>query len=366
MQKTILALLLSVCIQNAYCQVLPTITPDSAGLKRGNPKVVKAAPAVSNTQTIKFSTDEDCDILIDGDNKGHLKPNTMLRIKLHKGQYQLQVNGANAADQINETLTVDETGTERLYPINLKAATEARVAKQAELQRQLDLAKVDLVLVQGGTFEMGSNEGINYADEKPTHSVTVSSFYIARQLVTQVQWQAVMGNNPSTNQCDSCPVENISWNDAQAYCQKQSRLTGRTYRLPTEAEWEYAARGGNQGHGYTYSGSNNIDEVGWNNDISGGKSYPVSQKQPNELGLYDMTGNVWEWCSDWYDKDYYDKEYYSGNPSQNPQGPSTGSYRVMRGGSWANSPDNCRVARRNRDPPVVRYGYIGFRPVVSY
>ena len=317
MQKLLFVLFLSVCMQTAYSQVLPTIQPtnptDSAGLKKAKPKAVKSVPAEYSTQIIKFTSDEDCDIFIDGDNKGHLKLNTVLKIKLTKGQYLLRVNGANAADQINETLTVDETGTQRLYPISLKAVTDARVAgekaikqaelqKKAELKRGLELRKVELVLVEGGTFNMGSNDGEN--NEKPVHPVIINSFYISKYLVTQAQWQTVMGNNPSSNKCDNCPVENITCDEAQAYCRKQSRLTDKTYRLPTEAEWEYAARGGNKSGGFLYSGSNDIAEVGWYGDNSEGKTRPVGQKQPNELGLYDMTGNVWEWCSDWYDENY--------------------------------------------------------------
>jgi formylglycine-generating enzyme required for sulfatase activity len=358
MQKCLLAILLSVSMQNAYCQVLPTITSDSAGLEKAKPKVVKPAPADNNTQIIKFTTDEDCDILIDGDNEGHLKLNMMLKIKLHKGQYLLQVNGANAADQINETLTVDETGIERLYSIKLKAVTDMRVGKQAESQRSVGL-KSDMVLVQGGTFSMGSDDGEK--NEKPVHTVTVNSFYICKYFVTQAQWQAVMGYNPSLKKCDDCPVENITWDEAQTYCKKQSELTGRGYRMPTEAEWEYAARGGKKSDAFTYSGSNNIDDVAWYGSNAGGAPHPVGQKQPNELGLYDMTGNAWEWCSDWYDENYY-----GSGPAQNPQGASTGPLRVIRGGSWRSPPRDCRAVDRNFDLPDYHSGSIGFRLVVSY
>jgi len=205
---------------------------------------------------------------------------------------------------------------------------------------------------------MGSKEG--FKDEKPVHSVNISSFYISKFEVTQAQWQAVMGNNPSQHKCDNCPVEKITWDEAQAYCQKQSRLTGKTYRLPTEAEWDYAARGGTKSVGFTFSGSNNIDDVAWYERNSENTTHPVGQKQPNELGLYDMTGNVWEWCSDWYDKDYYNR-----SPTQNPQGPATGSEFVIRGGSWSHDPQNCRAAGRNSGEPGERYTVIGFRPVVS-
>jgi sulfatase modifying factor 1 len=374
MQKALLAILLLIFTQNAYSQVLPTIQPgnqpDSAGLKKAKSKVAKSVPAEYSTQIIKFTTDEDCDILIDGDNKGHLRLNTMLKIKLNKGQYLLRVNGANAADQINETLTVDETGTERLYPISLKAITDARVArgeairqtellKQAALQSRANLPKMDMALVEGGTFSMGNNNGDG--NERPVREVTVGSFYISKHLVTQAEWQAVMGDNPSSNKCDNCPVESITWDDAQAYCKRKSELIGLTCRLPTEAEWEYAARGGNKSKAFIYSGSNNIDDVAWYDGNAGGNTHPVGQKQPNELGLYDMTGEAWEWCNDWYDETYY--RY---GPSRNPQGASTGSLRVIRGGSWRSSPVGCRVVGRNYDLPDYRSSGIGFRYVVSF
>jgi formylglycine-generating enzyme required for sulfatase activity len=373
MQKVLLAILLLIFTQNAYSQVLPTIQPtnstDSGAQKKAKPKAAKSVQAEYSTQTIKFTTDEDCDILIDGDNKGHLKLNSMLKIKLNKGQYLLRVKGANAADQINETLTVDETGSERLYPISLKAVTDARVAgeetiKQTELlkrtvlEKRANLPKMDMVLVEGGSFDMGNNNGDN--NERPVHHVTVSSFYISKYLVTQAQWQAVMGDNPSSNKCDNCPVDNITWDEAQAYCQKKSELIGLTCRLPTEAEWEYAARGGNKSNAFIYSGSNNIADVAWYDGNAGGSTHPVGQKQPNELGLYDMTGEAWEWCRDWYDESYY---RYS--PSQNPQGASEGSLRIIRGGSWRSSPQGCRAVGRNYDLPDYRSSGISLRIVVD-
>ena len=150
--------------------------------------------------------------------------------------------------------------------------------------------KDGMVYVAGGTFQMGSNSG--YDNEKPVHTVTVSSFYMDATEVTQAEYRKVMGKNPSRfSGCDDCPVENVSWHDANEYAKKVGK------RLPTEAEWEYAARGGNKSKGYSYSGSNDLDAVGWYDNNSRSKTHPVAQKQPNELGLYDMSGNVWEWCS---------------------------------------------------------------------
>ena len=216
-----------------------------------------------------------------------------------------------------------------------------------------------MVYVEGGTFQMGgtSEQGSDaYGDEKPVHNVTLDSYYIGECEVTQAQWRAIMGNNPSCFTGDDKPVECVSWHDAQAFCEKLSQLTGKTYKLPTEAQWEYAARGGNKSHGYKYSGSNNLSSVAWYWDNSNEKTHAVKQKQPNELGLYDMSGNVWEWCRDWYGD-------YPSSSQRNPHGPSSGSYRVLRGGSWNGDARRCRVSNRGSITPSYGSGYSGFRVV---
>ena len=235
-----------------------------------------------------------------------------------------------------------------------------------ELKRQhaaLDFSRMagipDLVLepVDGGTFTMGAtreqqNPG---SDERPTHRVTLSDYYIGRFEVTQALWQHVMGENPSDDKSNSRnPVEQVSWDDCQRFISRLNQMTGQRFRLPTEAEWEYAARGGNKSRGYQYSGSNNIGDVAWYWDNSGEKTHPVGTKQANELGLYDMSGNVWEWCQDWYGS-------YSSNAQTNPQGPTSGSYRVNRGGSWWYDARGCRVAYRNVRSPGDRFDNLGFR-----
>jgi len=216
---------------------------------------------------------------------------------------------------------------------------------------------IKMVAVTGGTFHMGSNDG--YDDEKPVHSVTVNSFYMAATEITQAQWQAVMGNDPNYFKgCDDCPIESVSWDNVQKFIQKLNGLTGKVYRLPTEAEWEYAARGGDKSKNYIYAGSNTIEEVAWFEDDSNGRTHPVAQKLPNELGLYDMSGNVWEWCLDWYGS-------YNSSAVTDPRGPASGLRRVYRGGSWGLNARYSRVTSRLNYTPTFRYSYLGFRVVSS-
>ena len=215
----------------------------------------------------------------------------------------------------------------------------------------------DMVPVEGGTFKMGATpeQGSDtYSNEKPVHQVTLNDFYISKYEVTQELWQAVMGNNPSNFKNNpQNPVENVSWNDCQEFIKKLNKMTDKTFRLPTEAEWEFAARGGNKSKGYKYSGSNTLDYVAWYEDNSGKMTHPVGLKSPNELGLYDMSGNVCEWCQDWYGD-------YSSGSQTNPLG-SSGSYRVNRGGSWFNSARYCRVSLRDYGTPAPSITHLGLR-----
>jgi formylglycine-generating enzyme len=216
----------------------------------------------------------------------------------------------------------------------------------------LDAVEPDMVTVQGGRFAMGGNENTN---EKPIYTVTLSSFKIAKYETTLAQWQQVMGSNPSGRKdCMDCPVTAVGWDDIQIFIKKLNTLTGKNYRLPTEAEWEYAARGGTKSKKFEYAGSNDINEVAWTSANSGSNNHPVGQKKPNELGLYDMSGNAWEWCSDWYDENYYGK-----SPGNDPKGPATGRYNVIRGGNWGREPAASRIAYRIGDKIGLRW--IGFR-----
>lgn len=205
----------------------------------------------------------------------------------------------------------------------------------------LDSFQNNMVWVTGGRFIMGDNSG--QADEKPAHEVVVDGFAMSKFPVTQWQWTVIMGNNPSDFKgCDQCPIDQVSWNEAQEFIRRLNHLTGKLYTLPTEAEWEFAAKAGKYGRYYNFSGSDNLDEVGWYTGNSERRPHPVGEKEPNELGLYDMSGNMWEWCKDWYQKFYYElEEKYS------PEGPDSGAGKVRRGGSWFTQPINCRITTRN-------------------
>jgi formylglycine-generating enzyme required for sulfatase activity len=224
-----------------------------------------------------------------------------------------------------------------------------------------------LLPVEAGSFQMGSNDGDS--DEKPVHTVLISkAFWLGKYEVTQAEYEKLIGQNPSCFKGANNPVEEVSWHDAVAFCQKlteRERAVGRVpegyvYRLPTEAEWEYAARGGSKSRGYTYAGSNDIEAMAWYDKNSGNKTHPVGGKQANELGLHDMSGNVWEWCHDRYDSGYYGK-----SPGSDPRGPGSGSIRVFRGGSWGSGASGCRSADRGSSDPANADYYLGFRVVLA-
>ena len=241
-----------------------------------------------------------------------------------------------------------------------RAEAEARARAEAEARAKVEAGErkikeeptktiyldngvsLTMIGVAPGSFMMGSENG--YDSQKPVYRVTLTKpYYLGETEVTQAQWRAVMGNNPSYFQGDDHPVEQVSWDDAMAFCQKLND-EGRApkdwkFTLPTEAQWEYACRGGNKSRGYTYSGSDDVGEVAWYGNNSGRETHAVRQKEANELGFYDMSGNVFEWCLDRYGD-------YSSGAVTDPQGPDSGSSRVLRGGSWGNSAEVCRSASR--------------------
>ena len=218
-----------------------------------------------------------------------------------------------------------------------------------------------MIRVEAGTFAMGATPEMEdpWDDEKPAHQVTLTNdYYIGKYEVTQALWQAVMGNNPSNFKGDNLPVEQVSWDDCQEFISQLNRITGKTFRLPTEAEWEYAARGGKKSRGYQYSGSNNLSDVAWYLGNSDSKTHAVGSKQGNELGIYDMSGNVWEWCQDWYGE-------YSSSSQTNPTGANGGSFRVFRGSCWSGDAGSCRSSSRNGGTPGICSSGLGVRLVLS-
>ena len=220
---------------------------------------------------------------------------------------------------------------------------------------------IDMVKVEAGTFMMGATSEMQnpLVGEKPVHQVTLTNdYYIGKYEVTQALWKAVTGKNPSQFKGDDLPVEQVSWKDCQKFISKLNSMTGRKFRLPTEAEWEYAARGGKKSRGYQYSGSSTVSDVAWYDGNSGNKTHPVGTKQANELGIYDMTGNVWEWCQDWYGS-------YVSSSQTNPLGANSGSYHVYRGGGWSYDAKFCRSSYRSSFTPGYRGSILGLRLVLS-
>ena len=276
----------------------------------------------------------------------------------------------------NKSIASDET---------IIAGTASGSSMSGDLVFTVNGASFVMKKVEGGTFWMGADNGKRtrtvtkkgvfgsrerqeeyidssvrnydsetYDYEQPVHSVTVSSFYMGETEVTQALWKAVMGTNPSHWEGDNLPVERVSWDDCQEFIRKLNQLTGKDFRLPTEAEWEYAARGGKRSNGYKYAGSNSLGSVAWYADNSDRKTHAVKGKSPNELGLYDMSGNVWEWCGDWYGN-------YGSGSQTNPKGAGSGSRRVLRGGSWYYNAGRCRVSSRGRNDPGSGDFDYGFR-----
>ena len=337
------------------------------------PEPVKTAETKPATGSLSVNSNPSgATVLIDGKERG-TTPVEVSNLTLGKHQLKVQMQGY---EDLTQTVTVKEGQTSELI-LALSAKPEEPVPSKVVQQTQSAVSNAasstasssssassqtitvngisfKMVKVEGGTFQMGSNDSDANSDEKPVHSVTLSDYYIGETEVTQALWTAVMGNNPSRWKGDNLPVEQVSWDDCRTFIGKLNSLTGKNFRLPTEAEWEFAARGGCKSNGYKYSGSNTLGNVAWYKDNSGSQTHPVKTKQANELGLYDMSGNVWEWCQDW-------KGSYSSGSQTNPKGPTTGSDRVYRGGSWYHYARGCRVSYRFNYAPDGRRHYLGLR-----
>jgi len=243
-----------------------------------------------------------------------------------------------------------------LVPFLFLNFAEAKAAQPAPIPKfeAAQPFKGEFVKVPAGCFQMGDTFGDGQSDEKPVHEVCLDGFLIGKYEVTQGQWQAVMGNNPSFHKGDVYPVDNVSWNDAQEFIKKLNQQGGKQYRLPTEAEWEYAARSG--GKPEKYAGGDNAQALAWNSENSNLVTHQVGLKTANGLGIYDMSGNLWEWCQDWRND-----SYYTSSPAKNPTGPPSGSSRVNRGGSWNLDSSYARAANRSWGEPNNRSYFLGFR-----
>ena len=330
------------------------------------------APKPINGSLDVNSTPMGADIYIDGKSYGQT-PNYINQILIGTHILKLEKHGRTLITKSitikeNETLSVNEklqTGEEESKTIDVEQSggdNNIELTSASNVIITVNGVSFTMIKVEGDTFSMGATpeQGEDAAsDEKPVHLVTLDDYYIGETEVTQELWQAVMDDNPSKFKGLQKPVSCVSWNDCQEFITKLNQLTGKNFRLPTEAEWEYAARGGNKSQCYKYSGSNTIGDVAWYKNNSGSTTHDVRTKSPNELGIYDMSGNVWEFCHDWYGD-------YSGESQTNPVGPSSGSIRVARGGNWGTPHvGTSRVSSRSALNPDFVSGYSGLRIVLS-
>ena len=351
-----------------YGQIRDYVVPENIEKARTYVMQLKVEKAPDNTQMLTVMYKPQNAIVVI-DNKIMKGSNGVVNVKLPVGSHEYQVL-AEGYDTENGTVNVKQSSPTKLVIELSRAAGISEIATTSEQTPVENIMPItvngvtfNMVYVEGGSFMMGatSEQGSDAAkDEKPAHKVTLSSYYIGQTEVTQALWQAIMAENPSKFKGNNKPVERVSWKDCQKFIEALNQRTGKRFRLPTEAEWEYAARGGNRSQGYKYSGSNDIDAVAWYDDNSGKTTHAVGTKAPNELGIYDMSGNVWEWCND-----KYNKNYYANGEQTNPQGPESGSYRVSRGGCWFYDARNCRSSYRSINAPSNCHNLLGLRLALS-
>ncbi|MBR4709104.1 MAG: SUMF1/EgtB/PvdO family nonheme iron enzyme [Bacteroidaceae bacterium] len=351
-------------LHNVECrQENHRLSSQTISVKEGEDQSIVLAPPTPITGVLAItSTPSGAAIHVDGKAFG-TTPRNITDLLIGQHTVTLSLGGYNDAQS---TVEIKEQQTTDLSLALTEGANNAGTPVNTSLPKENKTFTVNgvsfvMVPVEGGTFQMGATtEQISEAfdDEKPVHNVTLSSYYIGQTEITQALWQAVMGTNPSERKIDiDLPVENVSWDDCQEFISKLNELAGQKFRLPTEAEWEYAARGGNSSKGYIYSGSNKAKDVAWYGRFMY-RTQPVKKKRPNELGLYDMSGNVFEWCQDWYGS-------YSSLSQTNPVGPTSGTNRVIRGGSTATTPIACRVAYRDSATETFRGNLLGLRLALS-
>ena len=353
--------------RDSYTSCDITVTPEPQTITLQAPQPILGEADINSAPAM-------ADIYIDGKKIGQTP---QMVSDLPVGQHNVRI-GKQGYSDFNSTFTVRE-GETSVLTAKLEKSIVEQTAAVSDLEKpnaeQTAVVSVSettsstgdlvftvgnvsfiMVRVDGGTFQMGatSEQGSDVDwDEIPAHQVTLSPYYIGETEVTQALWETVMGYNPSWFKGNNRPVEEVNWNNCQEFIQKLNQETGRKFRLPTEAEWEFAARGGKKSRGYKYSGSKKLNDVAWFNDNNSSQTHNVKTKLPNELGLYDMSGNVYEWCQDW-------KGNY-GSSQTNPSGPSSGSHRVARGGSWSSAAGCCRVSHRYYSTPGGRSDYLGLR-----
>jgi len=281
---------------------------------------------------------------------------------LDKGDFVFPVSDATTAVSPALTATAPVslgTAINRTQTVEPVAKEPERIPEQPMISNEEAEGFIPMVFVEGGTFLMGNKKGGR--EEKPPHFVKLENFYIGKYEVTQKQWEEIMGSNPSVFAgYENCPVERVSYEEVQLFIKRLNEKSGKNYRLPTEAEWEYAARGGNKSGNFLYAGGNDPKSVAWMKVNSLAKTHPVGLKEANELGIYDMSGNVLEWCSDWFDDAFYTIK----GTHINPDGPAKGNERVVRGGSYKYDPDMLRNTARNDLREEVKYSDVGFRLVL--
>jgi len=352
MIRPLLFLMLCLITDVSFGQILPTEQKqDSVKAEKKTKPIVRTKESSIQTSridnsaaVIKILPDATAVLSVDGENKGTIEANTVKKITLKLGTYKIKLSSTeNNNDVYTNTyeVTKEQAGKEILFEVSLQNIIQSRLAREKATEE----ARQEAINRQKAADERNKKMQ-EFANQFEINMVPVTgdgfNFEIDKYLLTQREWQAVMGNNPSYfSGCNDCPVEQVSWTDAQKFIAKLNEMTGKHYRLPTALESEYAAKGGNQSHGYVYSASNEINEVAWYMNNSGGQTHPVGQKKANELGLYDMSGNVWEWCQDWFD--------------------DSQQSRVLRGGSWHLAAYHCQVSYRGNYEPDGRINDFGFR-----
>jgi len=285
---------------------------------------------------------------------------------LDKGDFVFPVSSEETAVSASTAISATTATPPRTSVTHPRATVTTPRPTDIKSQRDISMMNREInvfttmAFVEGGTYLMGAERGKRY--ERPLHYVKLDDFYISSHEITQKQWYEIMGTNPSAFKgCEDCPVNRVSWIDIQTFITRLNEKTGLNYRLPTEAEWEYAARGGNKSLDQKYSGSNDPKLVAWMKSNSRARTHPVGRKQPNELGIYDMSGNVLEWCSDWFGGTYYRIK----GTHNNPTGPRKGVERVVRGGSYKYDASLIRTAARLDLREKSRYPDVGFRLVLT-